>query len=69
MVKVLSFRFQHCFDRYTILLVKGTSETGLFRHLSNHFFWTGSVEKPKIQKKLFVPEIIASKDVAINSLY
>ena len=38
MVKVLSFRFQHCFGLLTMLLVEGFSETGLFRHLSNHVF-------------------------------
>ena len=38
MVKVLSFRFQQCFGPITMFLVKGSSETGLFRHLSNHVF-------------------------------
>ena len=36
MVKVLSFTFQHFFGSLTMLLVKGFSETRLFRHLSDH---------------------------------
>ena len=38
MVKALSFRFQKCFGPFTMLLVEGSSETGLFRSLSNHVF-------------------------------
>ena len=36
--KVLSFRFQQRFGPFIMLLVKGSSETGLFRHLFNHVF-------------------------------
>ena len=38
MVKVLSTSFEQCFDPFTILLVKGSFETGLFRRLSKHVF-------------------------------
>ena len=38
MVKVLLFSFQQCFGPFTMLLVEGSSETELFRHLSNHVF-------------------------------
>ena len=33
MVKVLPFRFEQYFAPFTMLLVEGSSETGLFRHL------------------------------------
>ena len=69
MVKVLPLRFQECLGPFARLVVEGFSETELFRHLSNYFFRTGSVEKAKIQKKFFASEIIASEDVAIDSLY
>ena len=38
MVKLVSFRFQHCLIPVTMLLVEGSSETALFRHLFNHVF-------------------------------
>ena len=38
MVKDVSFRFENCFGPFTVLLVEGSSETGLFRNLSNHVF-------------------------------
>ena len=31
-------RFQQCFGRVTMLLVEGSSEKGVFRHLSNIVF-------------------------------
>ena len=36
LIKVLRCRFQHCLDTFTMLLVEGFSQTGLFRHLSDH---------------------------------
>ena len=45
MVKVLSFRFQQCFAQITMLLVEGSSETELFRLLSNHVFRCPQVKK------------------------
>ena len=44
MVKLLSFRFQQCFGPFTMSLVRGSSELGLFRHLSNHIFWSRKFE-------------------------
>ena len=38
MIKVLWCRFQQCLGTFTMLLVEGSSEIGLFRHLSNHVF-------------------------------
>ena len=38
MVKFVSFRFQHCLIPFTMLLVEGSSETQLFRDLSNNVF-------------------------------
>ena len=35
MPKVLRFRYEQCLGLFTMLLFKGSSETGLFRHLSN----------------------------------
>ena len=37
-IKVLSCRFRHCLCTFTILLVEASSETRLFRHLSNNVF-------------------------------
>ena len=38
MVKVLPFSFDQYFGLFTILLVEGSSEMGLLRHLSNDVF-------------------------------
>ena len=38
MIKVLWYRFQQFLGTFTILLVKGSSETRFFRYLSNHVF-------------------------------
>ena len=45
MVKVLLFRFQQCFGPITMLLIKESSETRLFKHLSNHVFRSPYVPK------------------------
>ena len=45
MVNVLSFSFEQCFGPFTILLLEGSSETGLFRDLSNHVFRILQVQK------------------------
>ena len=36
MIKVLLCRFQQCFGPFIMLLLEGSSETRLSRHLSNH---------------------------------
>ena len=51
MVKVLSFRFQQCFSPFTMLLVQLSSETRLYKYLSNHFF---GVRKFKITSAIRV---------------
>ena len=38
MVKVLSFRFQHRLDPFTMLFFEGSPETGLLTHWSHLFF-------------------------------
>ena len=38
MLKGLRLRFLQCLGTFTMLLVDGSSETGLFRHLSDHVF-------------------------------
>ena len=38
MIKVMLCRFEQCLDTFTMLVVQGSSETELFRHLSNHAF-------------------------------
>ena len=45
MVKVLSFSFKQCFVSFTKVLNKGSSKTGLFRHLSNDV-----LKSPRVQK-------------------
>ena len=45
MLKVLSFGFDMFFSPFTMLLVKGLFETGLFRHLSNYVYWSRKVQK------------------------
>ena len=38
---------------FTILLVKGSSETGLFRHISNYVFAVRNFENTKAMKVIF----------------
>ena len=45
MVKLLSFSFKKCFGFFTMVLVEGSSETGLFRHLTKPVF-----QNPEVQK-------------------
>ena len=37
-IKLLWFKFQECLGPFTMLHFDGSSETGLFRHVSNHGF-------------------------------
>ena len=43
-------RFQKWLGTFTMLLVEGSSETGLFRHLSDHVFRVCNFEKKKCLK-------------------
>ena len=45
MVKVLSLSFEQCFGPFTMSLVEGSPETGLYRHLSKLVFQSPSVQK------------------------
>ena len=53
MIKVLLCRFQQCLGTFTILLVKATSETGLFRHSSDHVLGVRNFEKTKSMRVIF----------------
>ena len=44
-VKVLSLSFKQCFGPFTMSLVEGSPETGLYRHLSKLVFQSPSVQK------------------------
>ena len=39
-LEVLPFKFQQSFDPFAMLFFWESSETGPFRPLSNHFFWS-----------------------------
>ena len=39
MIKSLWCIFQQCLRTFTILIFEATSQTGLFRHLSDYLFW------------------------------
>ena len=47
MVKVLSFSFEQYCGHFTMLLVKGSSEAGLLRHLSDLVY-----ENPQVKKNM-----------------
>ena len=45
MAKMLWFRLQKGLSLFSMLLVEGFAETGLFRHLSNQLLWTPEFRK------------------------
>ena len=53
MVKVLSIRFQQPSGPFTMLLVEESSETGLFRHLPNHDFWSHKFKNTSAMRIIF----------------
>ena len=53
MIKVLWSIFQQCLGTFTIFLVEGSSETGLFRHLSNHVFRVRNFGNTKAVRVMF----------------
>ena len=53
MVKVLSFRFQQCFGPFTMLVIEGSSETKLLRHLCNHVFRSPKFQNTSAMKVIF----------------
>ena len=52
-VKVLWCRFQQCLNTFTLLLVEESSETGVFRHLSNHLFRVRNFGNTKAMRFIF----------------
>ena len=53
MAKVLSLRFQQCFGPFIMYLVEESSESGLFRHLSNHAFWSCKFKNISAMRVIF----------------
>ena len=53
-IKVLWCRFQQCFATFTMLLVKGLSQTGLLRHLSDYIFIVLNFKITKSMKASFL---------------
>ena len=53
MIKVLWCRFQQCLRKFTMLLVEGSPETGLFRHLSYHVFRVSNFANKKSMSAIF----------------
>ena len=51
--KGLWCRFQQSLGTFTMLLVEGSSETALFRHLSNHVFGVCNVGNTKAARVIF----------------
>ena len=53
MIKMLRWRFQQCLATSAMLLVKGSSEKELFRHLSNHVFGVRNFRNTKAMRVMF----------------
>ena len=60
-INVLWRRFQRCLGTFTMLLVEGSSETALFRHLSDSVFGVRNFENTKSMRVIFF-----SKDLKFN---
>ena len=56
-IKVLSYRFEEWLGTFTMLLVEWSSETGLFRHLSNHVFRVRNFGNTKSMRVIFLFKI------------
>ena len=52
-IKALGFKFKQCFVPFPMLLVEGSSETRLFRHLSNPFFRVRKFKNTSAQRIIF----------------
>ena len=57
MIKVVSCRLQQCYGPFTKLLLDASSETRLFRHLSNHVFGVRNFRSRKSMRTSFVRNI------------
>ena len=53
MTKVMWCRFQQCLSTFTILLVEASSETGLYKHLSDYNFGVRNFENTKAMMVIF----------------
>ena len=53
MVKVLPFTFEKCFGPFSMLLVKGSSETWLFRYLPTTFFGVCKFKNTRATRAIF----------------
>ena len=53
MIKSLWCSFQKCLFTFTMLLVEGTFEIGVFRHLSNHVLGVGNFGNTKAVRVIF----------------
>ena len=57
MIKRLPYQFVQCLGTFTMLLVEGSSETGLFRHLSDYFFRVRKFGNTKSVRVIFFLKI------------
>ena len=57
MINVLWCRFQQCLDIFTISLLEASSETVLFRHLSDYIFRVRNFENTKSMRVIFLLKI------------
>ena len=67
MTKVLWCIFQQCWGHFTMLLFEGSSETGLFGHLSNHVFGVRNFGKTKSMRVIFFSKCSKSNPDFRNS--
>ena len=58
MIKVLRYRFQKFLDTFTMALVEGFSEAGLFRHLSDYVFRVHNFGNKKSMRDIFFPKYL-----------
>ena len=61
MVKVLFVSFEKCFGSFTILLVEGSSETGLFRLYLTTYFEVRKIKNPSAMRVIFVLKMFKFK--------
>ena len=60
MIKMVWCRFQQCFGTSVMLLVEGSSETGLFRHLTNQVFGVRNFRNTKAMRNIFFSKRLKS---------
>ena len=53
-IKVLWCRFQQCLGAFTMLLVEGSSQRALFRHLSDYVFRAHNIGSTKAMAVIFL---------------